>query len=56
MKILDTDILTLFFHGHRRVVARRQRESDEVAVTIVKGLPECCGLATRELGGMTVQN
>jgi tRNA(fMet)-specific endonuclease VapC len=35
MKILDTDILTLFFHGHRRVVAHHQRESDEVAVTIV---------------------
>ena len=30
MKILDTDILTLFFHGHRRVVAHHQRESDEV--------------------------
>jgi hypothetical protein len=34
MKILDTDILTLFFHGHRRVVANHQQESDEVAVTM----------------------
>ena len=38
MKILDTDILTSFFHGHRGVVAHHQRESDEVAVTIVSRL------------------
>jgi len=35
MKILDTDVLALFFHGHRRVVAHHHQESDEVAVTIV---------------------
>ena len=35
MKILDTDILKLFFHGHRGVIAHHQRESDEGAVTIV---------------------
>src|SRR6516162_8916628 len=35
MKILDTDTLTLFFAGHQRVVERFQKETDEVAITII---------------------
>jgi tRNA(fMet)-specific endonuclease VapC len=35
MKILDTDILSLFLHGHPRVIERHERETDEVAVTII---------------------
>ena len=35
MKILDTDILSLLFHDHPRVVERHRQESDEVALTIV---------------------
>ena len=35
MKILDTDILTLFFRGHRPVIERHQQEEDQVAITII---------------------
>src|SRR5262249_22233580 len=35
MKILDTDIVSLLFHDHQRVVERHQEESDQVAITIV---------------------
>ncbi len=35
MKILDTDMLTLFFAGRQRVVERRQQETEEVAITII---------------------
>jgi tRNA(fMet)-specific endonuclease VapC len=35
MKILDTDILTLFFRGHHRIIERHEQETDEVAITII---------------------
>lgn len=35
MKILDSDILSLLFHDHPRVVERHRQESDEVATTVV---------------------
>jgi tRNA(fMet)-specific endonuclease VapC len=35
MKILDTDMLTLLFAGHQRVVAQQRRETEEVAITII---------------------
>ena len=35
MILLDTDILTLFFSGHSRVVDRHRRAADEVAITSV---------------------
>jgi len=35
MKLLDTDILTLFATGHARVIERANRETDFVATTIV---------------------
>ena len=35
MKILDTDILTLFFRGHRAVLDRHQEEAEQVAITII---------------------
>ena len=35
MKILDTDILSLLFHDHPRVVERHQQENDAIAITIV---------------------
>ena len=35
MKILDTDILTLFFRGHRPVIERHQQEENQVAITII---------------------
>ena len=35
MKILDTDILSLLFHNHPRVVERHQQENDEIAITII---------------------
>ncbi len=35
MKILDTDMLTLFFGGQPAVVRHQQMETDEVAITII---------------------
>jgi hypothetical protein len=35
VKILDSDILSLLFHDHSRVVERHRQENDEVATTIV---------------------
>lgn len=35
MKILDTDTLTHLFQGHQRTVERFERETDEVAMTII---------------------
>lgn len=35
MKVLDTDILSLLFHDHPRVVERHEREDDELAITII---------------------
>jgi tRNA(fMet)-specific endonuclease VapC len=35
MKILDTDTLTLLFEGQQRIVERLERETDEVAITII---------------------
>ncbi|HZU37903.1 MAG TPA: PIN domain-containing protein [Gemmataceae bacterium] len=35
MKILDTDVLSLLFHNHPRVVTRYRQENDEIAVTII---------------------
>src|SRR5437016_1124476 len=35
MKVLDTDILSLLFHDHPKVVERHQQENDELAITIV---------------------
>jgi tRNA(fMet)-specific endonuclease VapC len=35
VKILDSDILSLLFHDHPKVVERHRRETDEVATTIV---------------------
>ena len=34
MIVLDTDILTLLLHGHKRVTGRRAQTSDEVAITV----------------------
>jgi tRNA(fMet)-specific endonuclease VapC len=43
MKILDTDILSLLFHDHRKVLERHQQESDEVAITIVSRIQVLVG-------------
>ena len=35
MKVLDTDMLTLFLQGQSRVLERRRKESDEVLISVV---------------------
>ncbi|MFO0889950.1 MAG: PIN domain-containing protein [Isosphaeraceae bacterium] len=35
MILLDTDILTLFFSGHEKVVKRARDEDEELAITVV---------------------
>ena len=35
MTVLDTDITTLLFSGHERVVERYRAESDEVVITTI---------------------
>ena len=35
MKVLDTDTPTLFFDGHPRIHARQQKETEDIAITII---------------------
>jgi predicted nucleic acid-binding protein len=35
MKVLDTDILTLFLKGHAKVIQRRRHEDDQVVIAVV---------------------
>src|SRR5580700_10482463 len=43
MKVLDTDILTLLFQGHSKVLHRRRQETEVVLITVVSRIEVLTG-------------